>query len=199
MVPNAEHEELLGDGYLAIVRAVDRYDAAQGIPLEGFAAKVIIGAMLNALRRRDPVGERARRVLRAVERERFVLAVAEGAMPNERVLEERFPLYRSSAAEVARRNPLSLDNPLPIGRRIPVDWGGDPAMAVVYRDRVRRLYRELGSLSLRQYDLIVRYYLRGETLTTVGAEMGITRQRASQLHVRALQRLKRRNVCYASA
>ncbi len=190
VIRQAEHEELLGEGYLAIVRAVDRYDSSLGIPLEGFAAKIVFGSMINALRRRDPVGERARRVLRAVERERFAIAAREGAMPSERVLEERFPQYRASAAEVAERNPLSLDSPLPEHVRVPLDWSGDPLLAVLRNERDAEIGAGLSRLPERKRTVVVDHYLHGESLAKVGSTLGVTRQRVSQLHISALQQLR---------
>ena len=198
VVRQAEHEELLGEGYLAIVRAVDRYDTSLGIPLEGYAAKIVFGAMINALRRRDPVGERARRVLRAVERERFAIAAREGAMPSERVLEERFPQYRASAAEVAERNPLSLDSPLPDRVRMPIDWSGDPLLAVLRNERDAAVGAGLARLPARKRTVVVDHYVHGATLATVGSTLGITRQRVSQLHISALQELRAQPIVYAA-
>uniref|UniRef100_E6Q666 Putative Sigma-70 region 4 domain protein n=1 Tax=mine drainage metagenome TaxID=410659 RepID=E6Q666_9ZZZZ len=190
VVRQAEHEELLGEGYLAIVRAVDRYDTALGIPLEGYAAKIVFGSMINALRRRDPVGERARRVLRAVERERFALAAREGAMPSERRLEEQFPQYRTSAAEVAERNPLSLDSPLPEYVHVPIDWSGDPLLEVLRNERDRAIEEGIAQLPQRKRAVVVDHYVHGQTLATVGSSLGITRQRVSQLHISALRDLR---------
>jgi len=198
VVRQADREELLGEGYLAIVRAVDRYDSALSIPLEGYAAKIVFGSMINALRRRDPVGERARRVLRAVERERFAIAARDGAMPSERTLEEQFPQYRASAAEVAERNPLSLDSPLPEYAWVPIDWSGDPLLEVLRNERDAAIEAGLSKLPQRQRAVVVEHYVHGQTLATLGSSLGITRQRVSQLHISALRDLRAQPFFHAS-
>ena len=132
----------------------------------------------------------ARRVLRAVERERFALAAREGAMPSERTLEERFPQYRASAAEVAERNPLSLDSPLPDRVRVPIDWSGDPLLAVLRNERDAAIGAGLARLPRRKRTVVVDHYLHGQTLAAVGSTLGVTRQRVSQLHISALQDLR---------
>jgi RNA polymerase sigma factor (sigma-70 family) len=52
-------DDLIGDGALGLLRAIDTYDPSYGTTLEQYARKLAIGAMLNGLRRIDPVSERA--------------------------------------------------------------------------------------------------------------------------------------------
>ena len=67
----------LGDGRVSSVRynsiapldAVDAFDPKLGPSLEGYARRIALGAMLNGIRRLDPVSERVRRVIRIAERE----------------------------------------------------------------------------------------------------------------------------------
>jgi DNA-directed RNA polymerase specialized sigma subunit len=42
------------------LRAVDAYDPALGTSIEHYVRRVVLGAMLNGIRRLDPVSERAR-------------------------------------------------------------------------------------------------------------------------------------------
>ena len=61
MARGADRDDLLGDGALGLIRAVDTYDPLRGATLEAYARKLIAGAMLNGLRKLDPVSERVRR------------------------------------------------------------------------------------------------------------------------------------------
>ena len=78
MVAGVELDDLVGDGSIGLIRAVDNFDPMRGPTLEHYASRLIAGAMLNGIRRMDPVSERARRAVRDGENERFRIAVARG-------------------------------------------------------------------------------------------------------------------------
>ena len=70
LVPGTDLDDLIGDGCVGVIRAVDAFDPALGPSLEQYTRRVAVGAMLNGVRRLDPVSERVRRVIRIAERER---------------------------------------------------------------------------------------------------------------------------------
>ncbi|MGD0053612.1 MAG: sigma factor, partial [Vulcanimicrobiaceae bacterium] len=82
MVPTADSDDLIGDGSIGLIRAVDAFDPERGVPLEQYARKLILGAMLNGMRRLDPVSERVRRRVRQAENARFALAQELGTVPS---------------------------------------------------------------------------------------------------------------------
>src|SRR5665213_3619587 len=81
VVRAADLDDLIGDGSVGLIRAVDAFDPARGASLETYVRRVVLGAMLNGLRRLDPVSERARRALREAERLRLALAQDRGSLP----------------------------------------------------------------------------------------------------------------------
>jgi RNA polymerase sigma factor (sigma-70 family) len=90
----ADRDDLLGDGALGLIRAVDTYDPLRGATLEAYARKLIAGAMLNGLRKLDPVSERVRRTLRRAEERRFALAQERCTLPTLAELERGDPALR---------------------------------------------------------------------------------------------------------
>src|SRR5579863_9922518 len=81
LVPSVDLGDLIGDGSVGLIRAVDQYDASRGIPLEHYARALISGAMLNGIRRMDPVSERVRRAVRDGEAARYRMAMERGSVP----------------------------------------------------------------------------------------------------------------------
>ncbi len=63
LVP-CDYDDLVCDGSVGMIRAVDNFDPARGISLEHYARHLISGAMLIGIRRMDPVSERTRRRMR---------------------------------------------------------------------------------------------------------------------------------------
>jgi RNA polymerase sigma factor for flagellar operon FliA len=171
LVPRAEIGDLLGDGYVGLVRAVDAFDPTRGASLQTYVGRVILSAMLNGLRRLDPVPERVRRVVR------------QGDVRSKR--------YARAAAVLHRATPVSLDAPLPEGERGPIDRGADPAVIVSERDERANLRALVDGLPERQRRLVLAHYYGRASLRRISVAFNVSPQRASQLHMSAIQRLRK--------
>jgi len=191
IVPNLDVDDLTGDGFVGLIRAVDSFDPARGPHIDEYARRLIVGAMLNGIRRMDPVSERARRIVRDGENERYTLAASRGETPTLAEMERRRPGYERALAAAHRGQPLSLDAPLPIGESLSGDWNDDPAQIVERRLENRRLYALVAGLPPRQRRIVAMHYFNARSLRAAGRAMAISPQRASQLHLSAIERLKR--------
>lgn len=191
LVPSFDVDDLVGDGSIGLLRAVDSFDPQRGTRLEEYARRLVIGAMLNGIRRMDPVSERSRRIVRDGENARYTLAAAAGYVPTMREMETRCPGYERALAAAHRGQPLSLDAPLPLGEALVSDWSDDPARIVERRAESARLAALLDGLPPRQRQIVLMHYYCGSSLRSIGRRMAISPQRASQLHLSAIEKLKR--------
>lgn len=190
MVPSADLDDLIGDGSLGVLRALDAYDEARGISLETYARRVILGAILNGVRRMDPVSERMRRTMRVAERARYALAQELGTLPTPSDMERRVPgLYRARV-EATRRIPLSLDVPLPMGEQLELDLAADPQRIALERLKRERIHAAIDALPPRQRDVVLGHYFAERHLRALAGVFGISPQRVSQLHLMAIDRLR---------
>ena len=190
LVP-CDYDDLVGDGSIGLIRAVDNYDPARGTSLEHYARHLISGAMLNGIRRMDPVAERTRRAMRDGEIERFALAGARGSVPTLAEMEQRRPGFLRATCAVAQGVPLSLDRPRPEGERICSDWSNDPAHLLEERSERETIGCAVDALPARQRQVIRDHYFGEWSLREVGRRMRISPQRASQLHIAAMKKLRR--------
>lgn len=191
LVPSIELDDLVGDGSIGLIRAVDHFDPTRGPSLEQYARQVIAGSMLNGIRRMDPVSERARRAMREGENERYRIAVERGEVPSVHEMDVIRPGYVRAAIAAHRGQPLSLDAPLPDGETISGDWDNDPAMIIGMLDEQTRIREVVASLPERQRDLMTQHYYGERSLRDIGKRMRISPQRASQLHLSAVARLRK--------
>src|ERR1700694_4087392 len=95
-------DDLIGDGCVGLLRAVDRFNPSHGILFEAWAARIVRGAMLNGLRRMDVIPERVRRDARTLDAARWRIAQRDGAAPSD-----------CAAAENAGLNIRKLDGTAP--------------------------------------------------------------------------------------
>lgn len=191
VVVAAEFDDLVGDGSIGLIRAVDTFDAERGTTLELYARRLILGAMLNGIRRSDPVSERVRRTLRRAEARRYELAQSLGTLPTFAELERDDPSVRRARTAAHRQAALSIDAPLGPGRELPPGDGPDPAEHAVDVERARGLREALALLPERERRIVGMHYGAELTLLAISKRMSVSPQRVSQLHLSALGRIRR--------
>jgi RNA polymerase sigma factor FliA len=190
MVPTADMDDLIGDGSVGAIRAVDGFEPARNVPLDQYARRVILGAILNGVRRLDPVSERARRTIRVAEKARFALAQEIGTLPTPQAMERHVHGLGRARLDAHRGTPLSLDVTLPAGERLELDLDGDPQAIVAARAGRERVRGAIAALPPRQRVIVLAHYLEDRSLRSLHAAMGISPQRVSQLHMLAVRRLR---------
>jgi RNA polymerase sigma factor for flagellar operon FliA len=188
LVPAADTDDLVGDGCIGLIRAVDTFDPVRGATLETYARRLALGAMLNGLRRLDPVSERARRKLRDAERERYDLAQARGAMPTMHEMEASTSGLRGARAAAFRLTPVSLDAAL--GTDGAADPLADPARIAMLAGERREIVDAIALLPERQRRVVALHYYSRLSLHAIGDRLRVSPQRVSQLHLSALARLR---------
>lgn len=192
--------DLVQDGMLGLIDAANRFDEGRGIKFETFAERRVRGAMIDALRREAwPRGVRRQR--RELEAAREQLRRELGAEPSladlaARVGTDEARLGRTIVRITTIESTSALSAPdTPIESALPDVClpPEQPAPDRVYessetRERVRRA---IASLPARERKVIALYYYRDVTMKQIGAEIGVNESRVSQLHARAIQRLKK--------
>jgi RNA polymerase sigma factor (sigma-70 family) len=190
MVPSSELDDLIGDGCVGLIRAVDRFDPARGVPLEQYARRLILGAVLNGVRRADPVPERMRRTLRTADKARYALAQELGTLPTPGSMERTTPPLKPARTEAYRRNALSLDTTLPRSERLQLDHSADPQEIAIVRLERECMRRAIAQLPRRERSIVVAHYFGEQPLRALVGALNVSPQRVSQLHLIALRRLR---------
>jgi RNA polymerase sigma factor FliA len=200
MPHSIELGDLVQDGMLGLIDAAYRYDEARGIKFETFAERRVRGAMIDALRR-DAWPRGVRRQRRELEAAREELRRELGAEPSLADLAARVGSDEARLGRtIVRINTIESTSPLSAGENI--DGASLPAALVPseppapdrayeereVRDRVRAA---IGSLPPRERKVIGLYYYGEATMKQIGAEIGVNESRVSQLHARAIQRLRK--------
>src|SRR4249919_2786437 len=208
MPHSIELGDLVQDGMLGLMDAAHRYDEARGIKFETFAERRVRGAMIDALRR-DAWPRGVRRVRRELEAAREQLRRELGAEPSLADLAKRV------GADVQRleRTILritTIESTSPMANLETIDSATLPAVLVPSeplsphrlfeqaetQDRIRRA---LASLPERERRIITLYYFEEATMKQIGSEIGVNESRVSQLHARAIMRLKQALVAGSTA
>jgi len=185
--PKADVEELVSDGCVGLIRAVDLFDPTRGVALEAYARRLIIGAIFNGMRKRDPLTSRVRRALRETEEERYRIAATRGTMPTMAEMEQRDKRLSGVRQKALQRSVVSLDAPLPTGMTVSPSTEKDPETAAVERTLLGTALVAMNTLPSKHREVMMLYYMGHKSLPAIALKMGVTRQRVSQIHREALK------------
>jgi RNA polymerase sigma factor for flagellar operon FliA len=200
--------DLVQDGVLGLIDAANRFDEGRGIKFETFAERRVRGAMIDALRR-DAWPRGVRRVRRELEAAREQLRRELGAEPSLADLAKRV------GADVQRleRTILritTIESTSPMANLETIDSATLPAVLVPSEplsphrlfeqtESRERVKQALATLPERERRIITLYYFDEATMKQIGAAIGVNESRVSQLHARAIMRLKQALVSASTA
>ena len=200
MPHSIELSDLVQDGMIGLIDAARRYDEDRGIKFETFAERRVRGAMIDALRR-DAWPRGVRRQRRELEAAREQLRRELGAEPSLADLAARLGSDETRLGKtIVRINTIESTSPLSAGEN--VDGATLPPALVpsepIAPDRAYesqevkdRIRAAIASLPPRERRVIGLYYYAEATMKQIGAEIGVNESRVSQLHARAILRLKK--------
>src|SRR6202158_2549975 len=191
--------DLVQDGVIGLIDAAKRFDEGRGIKFETFAERRVRGAMIAALPR-DAWPRAVRRQRRELEAAREELRRELGHEPSMADLAARVGSDEKRLSRtIVRINTIEATSPLAPGEHM--DESSLPTALVpsepespdaAYercetRERVRTAIQ---SLPWRERKVIGLYYYGEVTMKHIGAEIGVNESRVSQLHARAIRRLR---------
>ncbi len=199
-MPNSiDVSDLVQDGVLGLIDAAQRFDESRGIKFETFAERRVRGAIIDALRR-DAWPRGVRRVRRELEAAREALRRELGAEPTLSDLARRVGTDEARLERtIVRIN--TIESTSPLAHVDSSDSASLPAIlvpseppspdALYERSEVRdRMRTALMKLPPRERLVLHQYYFAEVTMKQIGQQIGVNESRVSQLHARAIQRLR---------
>lgn len=192
--------DLVQDGVLGLMDAAHRFDEDRGIKFETFAERRVRGAMIDALRR-DAWPRGVRRVRRELEAAREALRRELGAEPTLSDLARRVGADETRLERTIVRI-STIESTSPLANLESLDSASLPPVLVPSEppspDRVyeqtetrERMRRAMALLPPRERRIVALYYFGDATMKQIGQEIGVNESRVSQLHARAIQRLRK--------
>jgi RNA polymerase sigma factor for flagellar operon FliA len=191
--------DLVQDGVIGLIDAAHRFDEARGIKFETFAERRIRGAMIDALRK-DAWPRGVRRQRRELEAAREELRRELGHEPSLADLAAKIGSDEKRLGRtIVRINAIESTSPLANNENldestlptalIPSE-PEQPDEAYERQETKERVCAAIASLPPREQKVISLYYYGEATMKQIGAEIGVNESRVSQLHARAIRRLR---------
>jgi RNA polymerase sigma factor for flagellar operon FliA len=195
-------EDFLSCGLEALIKSIERYDPDKGATLEQYAWTRIHGAVLDELRRHDWAPRSLRRDERRIgkvredflaEHSRQPTRAELGALLGVGVRELSGRIDEIALAEVGSLNRVvSADENATIERIDTLeseDRECDPPLRAERDEAKRRFRQAFARLGRQEREVAVLLYVEGSTLREIGARLGVSESRVSQIHTQLRRRL----------
>ncbi|MGZ5359522.1 MAG: RNA polymerase sigma factor WhiG [Solirubrobacterales bacterium] len=203
---HVELTDLTSYGMLGLIEAMDRFDPRRRIRFETFAMQRIRGAIIDELRSLDWVPRSVRSRAREIEEANSKLENQLGRAPTDAELAEKLGIdeeeLQDSLLQISNSSILALEElwmtPDSSGDRVSLldtieDESAPDPQAALDTSEVRDLLQEaIQDLPEREQLVIALYYFENLTLREIGEVLGVTESRVSQLHSKAVLRLRGR-------
>ena len=187
-----ELDDLICEGTIGLLQAAERFDPARETDFEHLASVRVHGAMLDALRRLDPLSQRRRREARRHQKVHEKLETALGRAPTPEEMAEALEMdledYYRLNNELSTQTPMSLDD-MGIDVR---DQAVRQDQTVHAKERAAKIKGLIEGLPERQRLVLSMVYYNELSQKEVARVLGVTEARISQLHKEALGRLRKR-------
>lgn len=201
--------DLIQSGIFGLVDAIEKFDPDRGLRFETYAMQRIRGAILDDLRSQDWVPRVLRSRAREIERTLDRLGAQLHRTPTDVELATELGItldeLRDLYGQLRLTSVIALEDLVSAGKdsgslvdTLPDDDAVDPATVLVDQDTMRQLADAIAQLTERDRVVVSLYYFESLTLAEIGKVLGVTESRVSQLHTRAVLRLRAKLVAQGS-
>lgn len=194
-------DDLIQNGMMGLLDAINRFEAGMGAQFETYAAQRVRGAMLDGLRENDWLPRSLRRDFRRIEVAISQLEQQYGRSPSEQELADALSMtladYQKMLQDARGHQLISFEDMVEDGdedflERHLTDESSEPSKILEDQSLRNMLVQGIELLPEREKMMMALYYERDLNLREIGEVMGVTESRVCQLHSQAVARLRAR-------
>ncbi len=203
---NIEFDDLVSFGVFGLMDAIEKFDPSRGIKFETYAIARIRGSVLDGLRSNDWVPRSVRQKARELERTCVELENRLGRTATDQEIYTAMNMTKNEfhqlLSEVSCTTLSSLDELWSVNSSdddsvrvldlVRNNDSEDPLHHVEIEELRTTLAGAIDSLPERERMVVALYYYEGLTLKEIGEIMEISESRVSQIHTKAIFRLRGR-------
>jgi len=195
---NVEYDDLVGYGIFGLIDAIDKYDVGKGIKFETYASLRIRGSILDQIRKMDWIPRTLRQKQRKIDQAYQKIESESGRMATDEEIAAELQIsvdeLDSWQSQTNVSSLVSLDEYMEQGEN-GVDSGYSEDYLrpekIIEREELKRiLVNALELLTEKEKKVIVLYYYEELTLKEISYILEVSESRISQLHTKALQKLR---------
>jgi len=201
---HVDEADLVSYGLLGLMGAIERYDPERDVKFETYAIARIKGQIIDELRAMDWVPRSVRSRARDIERAIAELESKLGRAPTDEEIAGKLGIsedeLEESLSEIARSSIAALDelwtvsgsggDQVALIDTIEDERAPDPQSSLSQTELREAVADSIARLPEREKLVVTLYYYEELTLREIGEVLGVTESRVSQLHTKAILRLR---------
>ena len=194
---HVEYDDLISYGVFGLIDAIDKFNIDKGVKFETYASLRIRGAIIDNIRKMDWVPRTLRQKNKEYEKICTQLEAELGREPTDEELAIKLNITVEEARELASKSMVlslvSLDYYLEQNYEGAFGAGSvdDTPEGHFGKKEVKNMLAEtISELSEKEKTVVTLYYFEGLTLKEISGIMGVSESRVSQIHSKAIMRMR---------
>ena len=202
---NVEYEDLVSYGIFGLIDAIDKFDLGKDVKFETYASLRIRGSILDQIRKMDWIPRTVRQKQKKIEEAIKAVESRTGRNATDQEIAETLGIAGEELNEW--QSQLKVTNVVSLNEF--VEHGGEPVMDArnnshfaqpeesVAEDELKRILSEtMDLLTEKERKVILLYYYEELTLKEISNILEVSESRVSQLHTKALLKMRKRMGSY---
>lgn len=198
---NVEYDDLVGYGIFGLIDAIDKFDSGKEVKFETYASLRIKGAILDQIRRMDWIPRTIRQrqkkidtVMKQIEADTGRNATDEEIAAGLGITEDEYLEWQQ---QLMVTNVVSLNEFADNGTEAPIDRNAvnrfeTPEEETLKGEMKEKLAEALEILTEKEKKVVLLYYYEELTLKEISNVLEVSESRVSQLHSKALAKMKKK-------
>lgn len=197
----AQLDDIVGEGILTLLSAIDKFDPDKGVKFETFVAKRLRGMMIDLARKQDWMPRTVRRRAKEIDTVVTDLVNELGRYPTEEEIANRLGVtrerYSKDMADIAYSNVVSLEGMITMyeesGQQFQIpsrDTQNQPENVLQDRELQTVLAEAISKLRKNEQLVLSLHYEKNLQLKEIAQVMDLSAPRISQIHARAIEKLR---------
>jgi RNA polymerase sigma factor for flagellar operon FliA len=192
-----QKEDLVSCGVIGLIDAIERYDLSRGVKFETYAYFRIRGEIIDQIRKSDWIPKNIRMQVKKIEQVMAFLEYKLGRQPSEQEIADHMSIrvddLKKFLGQCHSLSVVSLDEHLldaTSGFSLVTDKTDSPERLASSNEMKEVLANAIETLSEKEKMVVSLYYFEEMNLKEIGAVLGVSESRVSQIHTKALLRMK---------
>ena len=201
---NVEYEDLVSYGIFGLIDAIDKFDCLKDVKFETYASLRIRGAILDQIRKMDWIPRTIRQKQKRIDAAIKEIETQYGRSATDEEIAKILGItddeYLDWQSQMKITNVVSLNEFLEQGSEVSNEAGSTKSAAfdspeeILERDELKKMLAQaLELLTEKERKVILLYYYEDLTLKEISNILEVSESRISQLHTRALQKMRQLN------
>ncbi len=196
---NVEYDDLVGYGIFGLIDAIDKFDSLKAVKFETYASLRIRGAILDQIRKMDWIPRTIRQKQKRIDSAIKEIETMQGRNATDEEIAQSLGItddeYLDWQSQMKVTGVVSLNEFMEQGSEIPTDQNSqsrfDGPEEVLEKEELKKvLMQALELLTEKEKKVILLYYYEELTLKEISRVLEVSESRISQLHTKALQKMK---------